>query len=53
MRFVDLSHRASILTPTKREKVRRFIEGLTYGIRLEMAREAESETSFSQVIDIG
>lgn len=30
----------------------RFIEGLTYGIKLQMAKEAEIEISFTQVVEI-
>ncbi|XP_070039315.1 uncharacterized protein [Nicotiana tomentosiformis] len=33
-RFVDLSRHSAILVPTVREKVRKFIEGLIYGIIL-------------------
>lgn len=33
-RFTELSHHAVILIPTKSEKVRRFIEGLNYGIKI-------------------
>ncbi|XP_070045311.1 uncharacterized protein [Nicotiana tomentosiformis] len=33
-RFVDLARHAIILLPTEREKVRRFIDGLTFSIRL-------------------
>lgn len=51
-RFVDFSRDAAILIPIEREKVQRFIKGLTYGISLQMAREAETETSFTQVVEI-
>ncbi|XP_070050459.1 uncharacterized protein [Nicotiana tomentosiformis] len=33
-KFVDLSRHTVILIPTERERVRRFINGLTYGIRI-------------------
>lgn len=45
-------HHAAILILPEREKVWRFIEGLTYDIILHMAREAEAETIFSQVMEI-
>ena len=45
-RFVDLARHALLLLPTEGERVRRFIEGLTHPIRLQMAKETESEISF-------
>nr|XP_009802049.1 PREDICTED: uncharacterized protein LOC104247675 [Nicotiana sylvestris] len=33
MRFTNLAHHAVWFIPTKREKIRRFIDGLNYGIR--------------------
>lgn len=38
--FTKLSHHAAFLIPTEVEKVRRFIEGLPYGIRISIARES-------------
>lgn len=51
-RFVDLCRHAAIFIPTKREKVQRFIKGLTYCIRLQMFKEVDNETSFTQEADI-
>ncbi|XP_070056603.1 uncharacterized protein [Nicotiana tomentosiformis] len=51
-RFVDLARYVIILIPTEREKVRRFIDGLTYTIRLQMANETESDISFQTAVDI-
>ncbi|XP_070033004.1 uncharacterized protein [Nicotiana tomentosiformis] len=45
-RFVDLTRHSIILLPTKKERVRRFIDGLTYTIRLQMAKETGSDISF-------
>lgn len=52
MRFIDLSRNEVVLIPTEREKVWRFIEGLAYGIRLQIARDTETETSLTQVVEI-
>ncbi|XP_070039218.1 uncharacterized protein [Nicotiana tomentosiformis] len=51
-RFVDLSHHVVTLIPTERERVRRFIDGLTYGIRIQMARETEDDISSTRVVEI-
>ncbi|XP_070052634.1 uncharacterized protein [Nicotiana tomentosiformis] len=51
-KFVNLSCYATILIPTKKERVRRFIDGLTYGIRLQMAKETEDDISFTKVAEI-
>lgn len=40
-RFTELSHHVTFLIPTEAEKVRRFMEGLNYGIRVTMACESE------------
>ncbi|XP_070034479.1 uncharacterized protein [Nicotiana tomentosiformis] len=45
-RFMDLAYHAFLLLPTGGERVRRFIEGLTHPIRLQMDKEAGSEISF-------
>lgn len=44
--FTELSQYVEFLVPTETEKVRRFIEGLTYGIKVYMAREAEIRLHF-------
>ncbi|XP_075085038.1 uncharacterized protein LOC142168276 [Nicotiana tabacum] len=38
MRFIKLSHHATFFIPTKEESVRRFIDGLQYGIHIVLAR---------------
>ncbi|XP_070041619.1 uncharacterized protein [Nicotiana tomentosiformis] len=45
-RFVDLARHAVLLLPIERERVRSFIDGLTYPIRLQMAKETGCEISF-------
>nr|XP_009787759.1 PREDICTED: uncharacterized protein LOC104235647 [Nicotiana sylvestris] len=45
-RFVDLARHAIVLLPTERKRVGKFIDGLTYMIRLQMAMETESDISF-------
>ncbi|XP_070034758.1 uncharacterized protein [Nicotiana tomentosiformis] len=51
-RFVDLARHATILLHTEKERVRRFIDGLTYTIRLQIAKETRSDISFQMTIDI-
>nr|XP_033516982.1 uncharacterized protein LOC117281239 [Nicotiana tomentosiformis] len=52
MRFTELSHHAAFMIPTEVENVKRFIEGLDFGIKIARAREAETGTIFCQAIDI-
>lgn len=52
MRFVNLSRHAIALIPAEEESVRRFIEGLQSSIRLALARETDTMTSFYQVVKI-
>ncbi|XP_070041444.1 uncharacterized protein [Nicotiana tomentosiformis] len=51
-RFVDIARHATILLPTEKERVRRFIDGLTYTLRLQIAKETGSDISFQTVVDI-
>ncbi|XP_070042171.1 uncharacterized protein [Nicotiana tomentosiformis] len=51
-RFVDLAHHVIVLLPTEIERVRRFIDGLTYTIMLQMAKEAGSDISFQTSVNI-
>lgn len=51
-RFTELSHHAVILIPTKSEKVRRFIEGLNYGIKISIDRDAKIEPIFYHAFEI-
>ncbi|XP_070054073.1 uncharacterized protein [Nicotiana tomentosiformis] len=50
--FVDLARHTTILLPTESERVRRFIDGLTYTIRLQMDKETGSDISFQTSVDI-
>ncbi|XP_070035098.1 uncharacterized protein [Nicotiana tomentosiformis] len=50
IRFGELSRHAPTLVPTVRERVRRFIEGLSYDHRFYMARELQTDTLFQQVV---
>ncbi|XP_070057249.1 uncharacterized protein [Nicotiana tomentosiformis] len=51
VRFSDLSRNAPTLVSTVREGVRSFVEGLSYGIRLSMARELEMDVPFQHVVE--
>lgn len=44
--FIELSRHETFLIPIEVEKVRRFIEGLAYGITVTIARESEIWTTF-------
>ncbi|XP_070049832.1 uncharacterized protein [Nicotiana tomentosiformis] len=50
--FVDLARHATIMLPNEKEKLRRFIDGLTYTIRLQMAKETMSDIFFQTAVDI-
>ncbi|XP_070039407.1 uncharacterized protein [Nicotiana tomentosiformis] len=52
MRFADLARHVIWLVPTEREKIRRFIDGLNYGLHYSLAREAETNARFDQVVEI-
>ncbi|XP_070046291.1 uncharacterized protein [Nicotiana tomentosiformis] len=51
-RFMDLAHHALILLPTERERVRRFIDGLTYTIRLQIAKKTGGDISFQTAVNV-
>ncbi|XP_070046704.1 uncharacterized protein [Nicotiana tomentosiformis] len=51
-RFVDLARHAVVLPPTERERVRRFIDDLTFGIWLQMPKGNKDDISFQQVVEI-
>ncbi|XP_070041222.1 uncharacterized protein [Nicotiana tomentosiformis] len=51
-RFMDLARHAIILLPTERERARRFIDGLTFGIRIQMAKETGDDISFQRAVEI-
>lgn len=48
-KLLDLSCHEAILITSKTERVRRFINSLTYRIRLEMARETKDDISFTRL----
>nr|XP_033508298.1 uncharacterized protein LOC117273283 [Nicotiana tomentosiformis] len=52
MRFTELSRHATLLVSTNRERVHRFIEGLTYILKFGMTRYLETKTAFHQVLEI-
>ncbi|XP_070036924.1 uncharacterized protein [Nicotiana tomentosiformis] len=52
IRFSELCLHAPAFVSTGRERVRRFIEGLDYGLRFSMARELEMDTLYQQVVEI-
>ncbi|XP_070032859.1 uncharacterized protein [Nicotiana tomentosiformis] len=51
-RFVDLARHATIFIPTEWERVRRFIERITYLIKLQMVKEIGSDISFQAAPNI-
>lgn len=51
-KFIDLACHVLVILPTKRERVRRFINGLIQPIRLQMARETGSEISFQEAANV-
>ncbi|XP_070045093.1 uncharacterized protein [Nicotiana tomentosiformis] len=52
MRFSELAHHVIWLVPTQRERIRRFIDGLNYGLRSVMTQEIASGARFDEVVDI-
>ncbi|XP_070056505.1 uncharacterized protein [Nicotiana tomentosiformis] len=50
--FSELAHHAIWLVPTDRERIKRFIDGLTYQLRLLMTRERVYGATFNEVVDI-
>ncbi|XP_070039524.1 uncharacterized protein [Nicotiana tomentosiformis] len=52
MRFSELARHAVWLVPTDRERIQRFVDGLTYQLRLLMTRERVSGATFDEVVDI-
>ncbi|XP_070045539.1 uncharacterized protein [Nicotiana tomentosiformis] len=51
-RFVDLARHAVILLPTGKERVGRFIVGITLGIRLQMDKDNGDDISFQKAAEI-
>ncbi|XP_070054425.1 uncharacterized protein [Nicotiana tomentosiformis] len=52
MRFSELDHHAVWLVTTDKERIKRFIDGLTYQLLLLMTRERVSGGTFDEVVDI-
>ncbi|XP_070036912.1 uncharacterized protein [Nicotiana tomentosiformis] len=52
MRFAELTRHAVWLVPTEMEKIRRFNDGLNYGLRFIMAQEVATNARFDQVVEI-
>ncbi|XP_070034456.1 uncharacterized protein [Nicotiana tomentosiformis] len=52
MRFSELACQEVWLVPTDRERIRRFIDGLTYHLWLFMTKERVSGATFDEVFDI-
>ncbi|XP_070040719.1 uncharacterized protein [Nicotiana tomentosiformis] len=52
MRFSELVRHDIWLVPTDRERIMRFIDGLTFQLRLLMTRERVSGATFDEVVDI-
>ncbi|XP_070045099.1 uncharacterized protein [Nicotiana tomentosiformis] len=52
MRFSELAHHAVWLVPTERERIRRCIDGLNYGLYFIMTREIVTGVRFDEVADI-
>ncbi|XP_070057125.1 uncharacterized protein [Nicotiana tomentosiformis] len=52
MRFTKLARHAIWLVPTEREKIRRFIDNLNYGLHYSLAVEVETYARFDQVVEI-
>ncbi|XP_070037128.1 uncharacterized protein [Nicotiana tomentosiformis] len=52
MRFSELARHTIWLVPTERERIRRFIDGLTYHLHFAMTRESVSGVRFDEVVDI-
>ncbi|XP_070036156.1 uncharacterized protein [Nicotiana tomentosiformis] len=52
MRFSELASHAIWLIPTDMERIRRFIDGLTFQLRLLVTRERVSGATFDEVVEI-
>lgn len=52
VRLIELLCHAIFFIPVKGEKIRQFIEGLTYSISIAMARESKIRSTFHQVVEI-
>uniref|UniRef100_A0A1U7W3T7 Uncharacterized protein LOC104224715 n=1 Tax=Nicotiana sylvestris TaxID=4096 RepID=A0A1U7W3T7_NICSY len=52
VRFSELARYAPWMVPTNRERIRRFVDGLIYPIRILMARERILSHTFEDAVDI-
>ncbi|XP_070047121.1 uncharacterized protein [Nicotiana tomentosiformis] len=52
MRFIELAHHTVWLVLIDRERIKRFIDDLTYQLQLLMTRESVSGATFDKVVDI-
>ncbi|XP_070049189.1 uncharacterized protein [Nicotiana tomentosiformis] len=52
MRFSEFARHAVWLVPTNRERIRRFIDGLMYQLRLLMTIKRVSGATFDEVVNI-
>ncbi|XP_070042633.1 uncharacterized protein [Nicotiana tomentosiformis] len=52
IKFSELARHAALLVPTDRERIRRFIDGLTYQMQLLMTRDRVSGATFDEVVHI-
>ncbi|XP_070035398.1 uncharacterized protein [Nicotiana tomentosiformis] len=52
MRFSELARHVVLLVPTEMERIKRFIDGLTYQLRFAMTQESVSGARFDEVVDI-
>nr|XP_033515650.1 uncharacterized protein LOC117280097 [Nicotiana tomentosiformis] len=52
IKFSELSRHVPTLVSTVRERVRRFIEGINYGIRFTLACELVTDTLYQHVVEI-
>lgn len=52
MKLTELSCHATFLILIEKERVWRFIQGVSYSLRFGMTRKVETETTFHQVIQI-
>nr|XP_033511250.1 uncharacterized protein LOC117276033 [Nicotiana tomentosiformis] len=52
MRFSELARHVVWLVPIDRERIRRFVDGLSYQLQILMTRERVSGATFEEVVDI-
>ncbi|XP_070005440.1 uncharacterized protein [Nicotiana sylvestris] len=52
MRFFELARHVVWMVPTDRERIKRFVDGLTYQLRILVTRERVTTATFEEVVDI-